>query len=227
MSETPHRTDGGRESAVMIIITLAAYIGFAAFTMLHDGGLRGGGAQAGVPVDAVRAAARANGADGGPVSDRPTAEATSRQTPAYGVGRIIPDPSSAASDLRGNLVPQSRDPGGANIEEVGPAGPGGQLQFLVKFEDAEAAEWWGRFQANPGETREAFSDFARGSAPFTGLRLLNMSPSGVATLELEGAAPSAPAAAQELADDIVSRLSGADGVEYAEPNLVAAREEIQ
>jgi hypothetical protein len=54
-----------------------------------------------------------------------------------------------------------------------------------------------------------------------------MSPSGVATLELEGSAPSAPAAAQELSDDIVRRLSAADGVEYAEPNLVAAREEDQ
>jgi hypothetical protein len=128
---------------------------------------------------------------------------------------------------------RTRSLGGAEIAGVGdgvvgsPDGAGGvTLQFQVKFEDAEAARWRESFLADPDATRAEWERFARSNSAFSGLKLqLPPNRSGVATLELDGGAPAAPDAQQELSDDIVRRLNAADGVEYAEPNLVGVREE--
>jgi hypothetical protein len=216
MSEAPKPVSSGRkgEGLVLGAVTVAAYVGFGAVMVLGDG------SQAGVPVDAIRA----------------VAAASDRGEPAVGVavGEVIPAPPRNSADAVANPVGvRTRSLGGAQIERatdgvVGASdGAGGvTLQFLVKFDEAEAARWRERFLADPNATRAEWEQFARTHAAFSGLKMqLPPNGSGVATLQLEGGAPEAPAAQEALSDDIVRRLNGADGVEYAEPNLVGVREE--
>ena len=99
--------------------------------------------------------------------------------------------------------------------------PDRRLRFIVKFRREEGDRWWSRYQADPGRTRSAFDDLARSNAAFAGMRLEQMSPSGVATLEWQGAAPQSADEQQKLSAEIVKRLGAADAVEYAEQNQVA------
>jgi hypothetical protein len=212
MNRSASPTDDGRRRDGMIVAALAAYAGFAAFLWPHE---TGGAAHAGVPVDAVLAVTAASGGGG-------TVEAPPR-TPRVRSDAVIPEGANVAEPA-GNFDAQTR--GSATADPASPADL--PMQFLVKFEDAEAAAWRDRYRANPNETREAWDEFARENAPFSGLKLAQPpNYSGVATLELAEPAPETPAAAQELSEDIVSRLSAADGVEYAEPNLVATREKAE
>lgn len=216
MSEGPKPVVSSRkgEGLALGAVAVAAYVGFGAVMIMGDG------SQAGVPVDAVRAVAAAS--DGG--------------EPAAGVavGEVIAEPTRNTADAVANpLGVRTRSLGGAQIERAtdgvvgGSDGAGGvTLQFLVKFEEAEAARWRERFLADPNGTRAAWEEFARSNTAFSGLKMqLPPNGSGVATLQLESGAPEAPAAQEALSDDIVRRLNGADGVEYAEPNLVGVREE--
>ncbi len=225
----------GGEGLVLGAIAVAAYVGFGAVMMLKDGPTPV--AHAGVPVDAVRAvtaAAATDQASAASASAPAPTSVPSARPPAVGVGEVIPDPNRNTAEAVANPVGvRSRSVGGAAIQQfsdgvVGAAdGAGGvTLQFQVKFEDEEAARWRERFLADPDGARREWAQFARSNAAFAGLTLqLPPNGSGVATLELDGGAPAAPAAQQELSDDIVRRLNAADGVEYAEPNLVGVRED--
>jgi hypothetical protein len=101
------------------------------------------------------------------------------------------------------------------------------LQFIVKFEGELGEEWRDRYVADPAAAREAFAALGRRDSAFAGLRLLRMNNSGEATLAFDGPVPPIPAVARELSADIVRRLSDAEGVEWAEPNLVGLRETEQ
>jgi len=155
--------------------------------------------------DSGRAQAEAR-ADG-PSGAVQVAQATSRPTrPGVGVGEIIPVP-------------------GADVDAADVAS--GPLQFLVKFEGDQAMAWRDRYLADPDECRDAFREFARTHAAFAGLRLARVSYSGVATLEYAGPAPATPEGRLEMTDGIVRRLSAAEGVDYAEPNLIGRTETPQ
>jgi hypothetical protein len=234
MSEGPRRSDGARRSSEGLLIgalAVAAYAGFAAVMMLDDSGRAPNAAHAGVPVDAVRAATAAT-------ATAARTDAPARAAPGVGVGRVIPDPSTRAADptSRSTVGVQTRSLGASTVDVarttdavVGAQGDDGdvRLQFLVKFERDQAMAWRDRYLANPGETRAEWARFASANSAFAGLKLERMSYSGEATLEFEGSAPASPAAARALSDDIVRRLNAADGVEYAEPNLVGVREDVR
>lgn len=183
------------EGMLLGAAVIAAYVGFGAFAMLHDGGRPGSAAHAGVSLDAVRA-----------VSDR---AAGGQVRPPVGVGETIPDPGV-------------RSAAGVGVQT---GEPEARLQFLVKLEDGSA--WRDRFLENPAAARAAWTEFTQSHPEFAGLRLERMSYSGEATLELESAAPESAAAQQALSSEIVGRLRGAEGVEYAEPNLIGGRERPQ
>lgn len=202
----------GGEGMWLAFMAAAAYLGFCAIMMFTDGGRPGAAALAGVPVDAVLAVTEGRGA--------PT---------TVGVGRIIEPERNTANavvfedeTLRGGGVRAQ-----ANQGVVGVGAPDGpaRLQFLVKLSDGEA--WRDRFLDDPNAARQAWNEFARGSSAFAGLRLVRMTYSGEATLELEGDIPPVPSVQREMANDIAARLRAASGVEYAEPNLVGVRENAE
>jgi hypothetical protein len=217
MSDEPKPIVSSRKSGeglVLGAVAVAAYVGFGAVMMLQDRDSEA--AHAGVPVDAVRAAVAGGDA----------------QQPAFAVGEVI-DPSRNSADATAAPIGGSRGVSVAQAEDLSDGvlgasdGAGGvTLQFQVKFDDAEAARWRERFLADPDATRRQWDEFARTDSAFAGLKLqLPPNSSGVATLELEAAAPDAPAAQEALSDDIVRRLNAAEGVDYAEPNLVGVRED--
>ena len=121
---------------------------------------------------------------------------------------------AAAADGDGGLEVGGERPVGGNLH----------LQFLCKFEEEQALAWRDRYLDDPAAAREAFERFADANPAFAGLRLERMNYSGEATLAFDGPAPLSLAEIEELSHTIVSRLSAAEGVEYAEPNLVGVRE---
>jgi hypothetical protein len=196
----------GGESLILGVAAVAAYAGFAAVMIFDDGVRSRHTAQAGVPVDAVRAATAASRNLAAPTANRPSATSP---TPARGVG--------------GAVVAQAGD---GTVAIDGDGGP--LLQFIVKFEPEEATRWRDRYLADPEATRREWARHAASNAAFAGLRLAQPpSASGVATLEFDGPVPGAASAARELSADIVRRLNAAAGVDYAEPNLVGLREDQQ
>jgi hypothetical protein len=217
----------GGEGLILGAAAVAAYVGFAAVMIFDDGARARHSAQAGVPVDAVRAATAAS---------RDARAAAAVRSPT-GADAVSSRPRANTADAVSNtsVLAQDRGRGSAAVGAAGAGdgvvgvdtGDGGaRLQFIVKFEPAEATRWRDRFLADAEGTRAEWARFAASSSAFAGLRMqLPPNSSGVATLELEGEAPGSPAAAQELSADIVRRLNAAAGVDYAEPNLVGLREE--
>jgi hypothetical protein len=211
--EHPVGARRGWEGPVLGVVAVAAYAAFAAFTMFADGPASRNKAHAGVPVDAVRAATAAS---------RDAAPAAVRA------------PRVNTADPVGNSNVRVRSPGGGpalaqvgNGEVAVGGGADTSLQFIVKFDAAEATRWRDRFVADPEGARAEWARFASQNPAFSGLRLERMTYSGLATLELEAAAPGSAEAVRQLSADIVRRLNAANGVDYAEPNLVGVREEAQ
>lgn len=231
MNDTDHRASTahqGGESVVLGALAVVAYVAFAAFAMLHDGGRPGGGeALAGVPVDAVRAAAAARDPVGVDAIEDPVENAGPAENVGVAVGRPIPEDGAEPDVTVG--VATSRSLGAADIQELrDPAvAAGNVLQFLVKFEEDEAMAWRDRYIANPADAREAFEAFAARNSAFSNMRLTRMNASGVATLEFDGPAPASQDAARQLSSELAGRMNNAAGVEYAEPNLVGWRENSQ
>ena len=183
-------------------------------------------AGASVPLAALRAAAAGGEAEvssAAPVAavrpERATEPATFGSAPP--TRSRPPDAVASVASDRSLSAP-------VGTEQVGPVMPeadaNAPLQFIVKFEDAVARRWVERYVADPNGARTAFAEQMRGNSAYAGLRLVRMNNSGEATLEFEGAAPPIPAVRRELASDIVRRLNAAEGVEYAETNLVGLRE---
>ncbi len=209
----------GGEGMWLAFMAAAAYLGFGAVMMFSDGGRPGTAAQAGVPLDAVLAVTQGSSVTQG---------ASNAAPPAVGLGRIVPEGRNTADAVVFEAGPGLG--GGVAAAQadgvVGVGAPGGaKLQFLVKLQDGET--WRDRFLDDPNAARQAWSDFTGRNSAFAGLRLVRMSYSGEATLELEADAPPSPQVQREMADDIARRLRAASGVEYAEPNLVGVRESAE
>jgi hypothetical protein len=215
----------------LAFLAAAAYLGFGAVMMFHEGGRPGTAAHAGVPLDAVLAVTE-GATDRSAPAVAPAATPRPRPAgPAFSVGEVIP-PGANTAEAVGLAIPADRSLGAAveRFNDAGVAGAndsagGSRLQFIVKLADGET--WRDRFLDDPAAARQAWAEHVRANPAFAGLRLERMSYGGEATLELEADAPSTPAAQMELARDIARRLSAAPGVEYAEPNLVGVRESVQ
>jgi hypothetical protein len=207
-------TKSGGEGMWLAILAAAAYFGFGAVMIFHGGGRPGAAAHAGVPLDAVLAVTR------GAPNDSAAPPVGAGEPP----GGYTADTIIFEEEPRGSGAAVTAQAAGGVVGVGGPDGPV-RLQFLVKLRDGET--WRDRFLDDPAAARQAWADFARDEPAFAGLRLVRMSYSGEATLELEGDAPSSPAVQREMAADIAERLRAAPGVEYAEPNLVGVRENAQ
>lgn len=166
-------------------------------------------------ADPVAAPAEADTAQSSAVDGSPAAMETRLVPP-----RVAP----AAPDVG---VASAGRPGVIGVPPPGAPGLEPQLEFLVKFDRSTGEQLRDLFIENPDRAREAFRVMGRNQPAFANLRLKRMTWGGEATLVFAGDMPVSDTDVQQVSDAIVTRLNGAAGVEYAEPNLVGWRGSVE
>ena len=200
-SQTSSSGSTSGDSVLLGVAAFAAYVAFAAFALLHDGGRAAPERVESERMESETGPEAVAGAEN-------VAEATSFATPS-GAGRSL-----GALDVQS--VTAAGDARGGNLH----------MQFIVKFKGDAAVEWRDRYIEDPAAARAAFARFAAQNPAFANLRLERMTYGGEATLSYDGDAPADARALEALSRQITARLNAAEDVDYAEPNLVGVREDV-
>ncbi len=153
-------------------------------------------------------------------------------TPPPSTGPRLPQ-SGEVAGLPAGLDPTSDDLGDdeavatsapVSPDAAAPATPSGPpLEFIIQFEPAAGEELRDAFLRDPAEARSLFAERAQRDPRFAGMRLDQVSWGFQAKVSFREWTPRDPAERFAFAQEVVSRLSDAEGVSYAEPNLVGVR----